>query len=494
MGEKQLHPGQAPAPLSARPEQRLEQICQQIVGRLGATSCSMSRWNRGQNTVSTEITYAGRPDLERPLHVESGETYGLDEYPATARVLAEGTAVAIRVDDPQADPAECALLREAGQQALLMLPLVAQGEVIGLIELFQRDRPRVFEPEEVALARSLADAAAQVIAEHQLFADAHREAQDLATLLAASSAILSSLDLDRVLRTFAEHLVRIVRAEGCVLSRYDPESDALFTWIEYAAERVSLWQYDQPGTSYLVRDYPATARVLREHIPMAVQADDPQADPAERAFLERLGMRSLLMLPIVAYGRAIGLAKLMSRSYRLEFKERSVTLAQMLTNQSAIAIENARLHTQAQRQLEELNRASEAQSRLLMLMQEMSTPAIPVHDRVLVMPLIGVVDSERARQFTERLLEGVRRQRAHVVIIDITGVPVVDTVVAQAVVRAAEATRLLGAEVVLVGMRAEVAQTLVTLGLDMAGLSTKANLQMGIEYALGQLGLRITRW
>jgi anti-anti-sigma factor len=491
MTEKDQGAGQGLTEPSARVEQLLEQTCRQIVEGLRATSCSLSQWDRQLNVVTTQITYSRRPDMERPLHIEAGETYSLEDYPATARVLQQREIVSIRVDDPRADPAECSLLHDSGQQSLLMLPLVAHDEVIGLLEVFQRDRPRIFTPEDITLAQGLAEQAALSIEGSQIFAAARRETQDVAALLAASSAILSSLDLDHVLREVAGHLVRTARAEGCALSRYDAEQESVSTWIEYTAERVSLWHLDQPGTTYQLKDYPLTAKVLRERIPATVQVDDPQADPAERALLEKQGVRSLLMLPIVAYDRATGLVELMSRAYRLEFSERVITLAQMLTNQAAIAIENARLYSQVQDQLQDLRRASEAQTRLLMLMQEMSTPAIPVHDRVLVLPLIGVVDSGRAHQFTERLLEAVRWQRARVVIIDITGVPVVDTVVAQALIKAAEAARLLGAEVVLVGVRAEVAQTLVTLGLDMAGLVTKANLQSGIEHALGRLGLCI---
>jgi rsbT co-antagonist protein RsbR len=89
------------------------------------------------------------------------------------------------------------------------------------------------------------------------------------------------------------------------------------------------------------------------------------------------------------------------------------------------------------------------------------------------------------------MLQAVRETRALVILLDITGVPVVDTAVAQALIQCASAARLLGAEVVLVGVRSEVAQTLVTLELGMEVLVTKSNLQAGIAYALGRVGLRI---
>lgn len=116
--------------------------------------------------------------------------------------------------------------------------------------------------------------------------------------------------------------------------------------------------------------------------------------------------------------------------------------------------------------------------------RELSTPLIPVAEEVVVMPLVGNIDSSRAQQIIEILLEGVVETRAKTAIIDITGVQVVDTQVANAILRAAQAVRLLGTSVVLTGISPEVAQTLVGLGADMSGLTTRSTLQSAITQAL----------
>jgi len=472
-------------------EHLLEVVCRQIVEGLGVTSCSLSQWDPVRNVVTTEITYTPHPELERPLHIESGGSYTLDQYPSTARVLRERIAVHIRVDDPAADPAEVALLRTAGQQANLMLPLMVGDEVTGLLEAFQREQACEISPETMERAWALARQAALVIEGGHLFASARQEARDLAALLETSTAIAASLNLPDVLRTVAAQLVKVAGVEGSAVSEYMPEADAVRTWTEYIAPNVSTWNLDPPGTTYALKDYPATAKVLQQRVLLVLHADDPQADRAERSWMEKAGVTSVLMLPMVAYERVIGLVELMTGVHH-DFSPREIALARTVTNQAAVAIENARLYAQSQQQLAELRQVSEAQGRLLELMKEVGTPVIPIHDRILILPLIGMVDSERARQFTDRLLHAVRSQRARVVLVDITGVPLVDTSVAQSILRAAEATRLLGAEVVLVGVRSDVAQMLVTLGLSMSGLVTKADLQAGMEYALGQVGLRIT--
>ena len=117
-------------------------------------------------------------------------------------------------------------------------------------------------------------------------------------------------------------------------------------------------------------------------------------------------------------------------------------------------------------------------------LRELSTPLIPLTDDVVAMPLIGTIDSNHAQQVIETLFAGVAASRATTAILDITGVQVVDTQVANALLRAAQAVKLLGAQVVLTGIRPEIAQTLVGLGLDMGGITTRATLQSGIAFAL----------
>lgn len=143
-----------------------------------------------------------------------------------------------------------------------------------------------------------------------------------------------------------------------------------------------------------------------------------------------------------------------------------------------------------QKALDEVQVGHEEQARLLAAIREMSTPVMPVHERVLVMPLVGMIDTSRARQIRGALLAAVEQRGARIVILDITGVPVVDTAVAQALVGTAVAANLLGAESVLVGITPQVAETLVSLGVELTRLITRSDLQGGLDYALGRLRSR----
>jgi rsbT co-antagonist protein RsbR len=138
--------------------------------------------------------------------------------------------------------------------------------------------------------------------------------------------------------------------------------------------------------------------------------------------------------------------------------------------------------------LAEREQALEDQSRLI---RELSSPIVPIHEGVLVLPLVGTIDSHRATQIMESVLEQIVAYQAEVVILDITGVPVVDTNVANHLIQMARAVKLLGAQVVLVGIGAEIAQTIVQLGVELHDVTTRANLQAGIEYALAGQGFAI---
>jgi rsbT co-antagonist protein RsbR len=123
--------------------------------------------------------------------------------------------------------------------------------------------------------------------------------------------------------------------------------------------------------------------------------------------------------------------------------------------------------------------------------RELSTPVLQFRERLLILPIIGVIDPQRARQLTEQLLRGIRANRAKVVVIDITGVPAVDSTVANHLVQTVDASRLMGATVIVTGLSSEIAQTLVTIGVDLTKMKTVGDLQGGIEEAERLLGYKL---
>jgi len=123
--------------------------------------------------------------------------------------------------------------------------------------------------------------------------------------------------------------------------------------------------------------------------------------------------------------------------------------------------------------------------------RELSTPVLQVRERLLILPIIGLIDPQRARQLTEQLLRGIRSNRAKVVVMDITGVALIDATVANGLVQMADASRLMGATVIVTGLSSDIAQTLVTIGVDLSKMNTVGDLQGGIEEAERLLGYKV---
>jgi predicted ATPase/GAF domain-containing protein/tRNA A-37 threonylcarbamoyl transferase component Bud32 len=227
-------------------------------------------------------------------------------------------------------------------------------------------------------------------------------------------------------------------------------------------------------------------------------ADDP--------YMKDAAPKSILCLPLLFQGRLIGVLYLENTAAPGIFTETRVELIGLLSSQAAISIENARLLadvrastlelTRANERLEsELSRREEAERERAALQEqiidgqrarlaELSTPLIPITKDIVVMPLIGTVDRGRAAQMMTVALEGAQKQRARVVILDITGLKSIDADVAGSLAGIAGALRLLGTETIVTGIAPFVARALVELDIDLTAFVTMGTLESGMEHAL----------
>jgi rsbT co-antagonist protein RsbR len=161
-------------------------------------------------------------------------------------------------------------------------------------------------------------------------------------------------------------------------------------------------------------------------------------------------------------------------------------MAGLWATQLAIMIEIERLVASVRESREALIAAHQQERALIEEVRKLSSPVLPIARGVIVLPLIGTIDPDRAEQILEALLGGISQHQAQTAIVDITGVPLVDTQVAAYLVRAIQAARLLGAEVILTGINPELAQTMVQLGMNARLLTTEANLASGLRRAFNR--------
>jgi rsbT co-antagonist protein RsbR len=126
-------------------------------------------------------------------------------------------------------------------------------------------------------------------------------------------------------------------------------------------------------------------------------------------------------------------------------------------------------------------------------LRELQTPVIQVWDGILALPIVGTLDTARAQEMNETLLEKIVQTGSEIIILDITGVPLIDTAIAKHLLETVTAARLLGCETLIVGLSPQTALTLVHLGLDLTGVTTRATLAKGLQLAFARLGLEVVK-
>jgi diguanylate cyclase (GGDEF)-like protein len=257
----------------------------------------------------------------------------------TGWVAKHGTA--LRVDDASGDPRGQTIPgTDDVDESMLIVPMQHDDRLIGVITLSKLGL-RQFDDDDLRLLLILADQAATAFAGATHVAETRRLAAELRQLLDMSSALSRSLNPVEVANLMAEHLARAVGADEAQISDWDRGGDRLRTLGCYPA---SL--RDTIDDFYGLAGFPTTRGVLLGGAIAVVDADDPDADPAEVELLRREGMRGLVMLPLIAKGEAIGLVELTSHG-RPTSDASEITIARTMAHEAAMALENARLYETA---------------------------------------------------------------------------------------------------------------------------------------------------
>jgi rsbT co-antagonist protein RsbR len=259
------------------------------------------------------------------------------------------------------------------------------------------------------------------------------------------------------------------------------------------AEVIGKWDFDFFSEDHARPAYEDEQEIIRTGQPISKEEKETWADrPDTWVLTTKMPLRDEegniigtfgISSDITARKRAENALEKAYAEVERQVQERTAELQREIAERERAQEENLRLQQEV----------IDAQKRAI---QELSTPIIPVMEiptkgSIIVMPLIGSIDTMRARDITRRLLAGIREHRAKVVIVDITGVPIVDSGVAAHLNKTIQAARLKGARTIVTGISDAVAETVVDLGIDWSGIDTLADLQTGLRSALAQMGLRI---
>jgi len=464
--------------------------------RIGATAASrfeledilQSVYEQAGVVMDTSAFYVALYDRERdeidfPLFYDRGARLAPLRVSRTAGggltgwVLGHGETVLIRDWEKEASEEMRRVVIAQGDPARswLGVPMVVHGEVVGVIAA-QSYQPGAFDERHQQMLEMIAHQAAAAIEHAHVDQEAQRRWREGDLLLEVNRILGATLDLQELLPAVLKVAIRaIAPAERGSVFLLDAGSGELVMraqagYSPEAADRVRL----RAGEGFV-------AWVLQEKRGDCVA--DPRQDPRFQGAPADEEVCSLMAAPLLGRSGALGAIRLENCSQAGAFAGADLRLLTELAQQVSMAVENGIFFRKMQSVMRELEETTGAQAALLDLVRELSTPVVPLLEGVLVMPLVGTIDSQRGRQILERLLQVVIQQRAQIVLVDITGVPVVDTAVAHTLLEAVQAVRLLGGEVVLVGVTPEVAQTLVSLGVNLRGIVTRADLQGGLAYA-----------
>jgi rsbT co-antagonist protein RsbR len=304
-------------------------------------------------------------------------------------------------------------------------------------------------------------------------------AQRLALLNRVSGMVGTTLNLRVLLSNVSEQVVEAFGVDHCMVMLADQDGRVGHCVAEYPPRGLA-------GFAVSLAASPLFEQLGAEPKPVEINvvANGAALGAEVQQWLRRFEIEMGWIVPFLAQGRFAGWLGLNFIKRQRSLPPDQVELCQTIANHTAAAVENAALFERVQSALHELEATNRMQAQLLATVQELSTPVVPVLEGILILPIVGFIDSDRAQRIMEGLLLGIEQNRAQVVLLDVTGVPVVDSGVADHLMRAARAAQLLGARPVLVGIRPEVAQAIVGLGVHLRDLVTRGDLQSGLEYAL----------
>jgi PAS domain S-box-containing protein len=312
-------------------------VARQMADLLEVEACALSAWDRAADAVQLLSEYVNADWVTDPyLYLP----FQLGDYPATRAVLEERVPAQFRLDDPQIDAAEKAFMAAAGVKSLVMLPLVTQDRTIGLAELIDKRTFRTFSQQEIALAQTLANQAAAAIENARLFEAEHRRSAELEALREASLSLTSSLELQPVLEAILQHSLRLITADNAHVFLYDGQR------LSFGA---ALWAgKSQSEPIAEPRRNGLTYEVARSG--QRVVITDVDQHPLYQNWAWG---GAIVGLPLKIGSQVRGVMNVaFSRPH--QFDDHELRAVELLADQAALALENARLFEATRRQVEEL--------------------------------------------------------------------------------------------------------------------------------------------
>jgi diguanylate cyclase (GGDEF)-like protein len=279
-----------------------------------------------------------------------GEMHALVEIPDFEAVITRREVVVSHPEDP-VDAATGGFESMAywGELAAVWAPITHDDEVLGILELTEKERPRTFDETETTLVRRMAALAGIALRNARVTRAVEERNRQLTALIDSSKAMISTLDIDEVLEVVCRQAARALDAACSYIYEYDPEGDAMVWLAEYQRDPDHV--FEEPlGAVYPLDELPQDLAVVRTRRPVEVRLDDPDLDPHARTQLAEWQEQSSLMVPLIMGDAVVGALEVSETAYPRHFSEQETALCVALGEQAAVAIHNAQLYRRLQEQ------------------------------------------------------------------------------------------------------------------------------------------------
>ncbi|HKZ69838.1 MAG TPA: GAF domain-containing protein, partial [Anaerolineales bacterium] len=282
-------------------------VAERIVSRFEATALTYYSYDPATEIARVDYEYWGPSATEREKRSVLGQMSSLEGYPKTIDAIRARQPRQMRLSDPDIADSERVSLNAFDGKSVITVPLARHEAVVGFFEVWNSQTEYEYSFHDKRLLTALGTQAATAIDNARLYAETKRKSVELATLLEAAEAISSTTGVEDLLHRLARHIASATNAVGCTISKWDKAADAVMTWMTWRQRGLAV--ADSPGAVYPLSRFPATREVLENKRTLYITVTDALADPGEVALMQKVGLTSMLMLPLIVGDTVIGLVE-----------------------------------------------------------------------------------------------------------------------------------------------------------------------------------------
>ena len=356
-------------------DEMLSVIARRVAEALDVWECDIYEYRRETDALVATAMWSNAITAEDREWL--GTVYEATDRPSYRRMLTERSVREYHADDPGISDEDRAIMARWGERSVLSIPLVFQDEVIGALTLVEKRAPRQFTVNDLRLLELMAVPAAVAVHNARMFRREAEQNRRLGALLSASRVMTSTIDLEQLLATITTAAREALQTAECAIDTYDAGTETL-TIVAFDQREHEPGADHWLGRTYPLDDFPFDRRVLHGGRIVEERISDPDLDERNRADMLENGEKSLLSVPLVYEGRAIGLLVFIETGVERHFSDEERLLAAALGDQAAAAIHHAQLHHHSEiqnRQLELLLESTRAISSSVDLDEVLNTVA-----------------------------------------------------------------------------------------------------------------------